>query len=238
MKVDEYTKEEIEFLIENYSKYGSRYCADKLGRATKKISQKAFHLGLKVSKMALRNNIMKNMYGKRFGKLIVLDDPPFKKNNSNGLYWKCKCDCGNLTEVQGSNLLRGQKSCGCSKGNHKHGLGRYGKLANNYKMWRSAKIRANKSNMSFTITPDDIIIPERCPLLNIPIFPSKNTPTENSPTLDRIDNSKGYSPENIWVISYKANRTKSNLNLYELKMMIENLEQKLVEQKIHETRKS
>ncbi len=31
----------------------------------------------------------------------------------NTAVWKCKCDCGRFAYVTGSNLRRGQKSCGC-----------------------------------------------------------------------------------------------------------------------------
>jgi hypothetical protein len=110
----------------------------------------------------------------------------------------------------------------------------------NMAMWRSAKIRAKRSNIPFTITPRDITIPNKCPLLGIAISisTSNHNTQDDSPSLDRIDNSKGYVPDNIWVISYRANRAKGNLSLSELKMLAENVEQKLVEQKIHENRKS
>jgi hypothetical protein len=52
-----------------------------------------------------------NLTGKRFGKLTVIEYAGNKKHNS---YWKCKCDCGNETDVMLNNLTRGMtKSCGC-----------------------------------------------------------------------------------------------------------------------------
>lgn len=55
---------------------------------------------------------LKDLTGKRFGKLMVLE----RSENKNGrTYWKCRCDCGNEINVIASNLLRGNtKSCGCS----------------------------------------------------------------------------------------------------------------------------
>jgi len=53
-----------------------------------------------------------NLVGKRFGKLIVLENVGVdKKHNS---LWKCKCDCGNTIITIGRSLTSGlTKSCGC-----------------------------------------------------------------------------------------------------------------------------
>ena len=53
-----------------------------------------------------------DLTGKRFGKLIVRCRA--KRTARNGSpYWVCDCDCGNVTEVDSSNLKKGNiKSCG------------------------------------------------------------------------------------------------------------------------------
>ena len=52
----------------------------------------------------------KDLIGQRFGKLIVIDNL-FNKGTK-----KCKCDCGNIVEVQTYNLINGNtQSCGCLK---------------------------------------------------------------------------------------------------------------------------
>jgi hypothetical protein len=70
-----------------------------------------------------------NLIGLKFSKLMVI-----KKSNKRtkcGLkLWKCKCDCGKIVDVIGTNLKTGRKkSCGCSQyprgkenPNWKHGL--------------------------------------------------------------------------------------------------------------------
>ena len=52
-----------------------------------------------------------DLIGQRFGKLIVLE----KSGTKNGrAIWKCKCDCGNYTEVTTALLRNGSvSSCGC-----------------------------------------------------------------------------------------------------------------------------
>ena len=53
-----------------------------------------------------------NLEGSRFGRLIVLEDDGTRKRNQ--VYWKCKCDCGNIVHVQTSKLTSGHtQSCGC-----------------------------------------------------------------------------------------------------------------------------
>ena len=60
-----------------------------------------------------------------------------------------------------------------------------------------------------------------CPILGIPLKINKpRTPRDNSYSLDRIDNSKGYVPGNIQIISVKANNMKSNATLEELEALV------------------
>ncbi len=85
----------------------------------------------------------------------------------------------------------------------------------------SAKYRAKKKHLPFSLTKEDIIIPKKCPIFNIPLHYSEGGKTDNSPTIDRINNSNGYTKENIVVISYKANRIKNNATIDELRKLSE-----------------
>ncbi len=56
----------------------------------------------------------KNLLGKRFGRLVVVDD--LGKDNNNQWYWKCLCDCGETTTATTTYLNRSKdpkRSCGC-----------------------------------------------------------------------------------------------------------------------------
>lgn len=82
-----------------------------------------------------------------------------------------------------------------------------------YKMLKNAKSRAKAKGLECSISEEHIIIPDICPILEIAIFSSRTGipgPKDNSPTLDRIDNSIGYVPGNVQVISCKANQMKNN----------------------------
>lgn len=80
----------------------------------------------------------------------------------------------------------------------------------------SAKYRAKKKNITFSLKKEDIIIPKKCPIFGTILKYSEGGKTDNSPTIDRIDNTKGYEKENIEIISFKANRIKSNASIEEL----------------------
>ena len=102
-------------------------------------------------------------------------------------------------------------------------ISRYGKLPENqmkrrfkyrhkieYTLFHAAKQRAKKRDIEFNITQEDIIIPETCPILGIPIYVSEGKASDNSPTLDRIHPQKGYTKGNVRVISHRANSKKQD----------------------------
>ena len=79
-----------------------------------------------------------------------------------------------------------------------------------WKMHQRAKQRCKASGRRFAIEVSDVVIPDYCPILGIAINVNsgKSGAYANSPSLDRIDNSRGYEPDNIQVISQKANAMK------------------------------
>jgi len=96
-----------------------------------------------------------------------------------------------------------------------------------YIMWANARARSRKSSLPFDLTLDDIITPDKCPLLGIPLFKSKGNYTDNSPTLDRLIPSLGYVKGNVWVVSMRANRLKQDATLAEIEMIYLNLKHRL-----------
>ena len=84
----------------------------------------------------------------------------------------------------------------------------YKKSRPEYYIWQAAKHRAKKNGRDFSIGLNDIYIPATCPILNKPIILGDKV---YAPSLDRIDNSKGYVVGNIRVISKLANRLKKEL---------------------------
>jgi hypothetical protein len=79
-----------------------------------------------------------------------------------------------------------------------------------------AKKRARDNGVPFSITPDDVhaVWPadNLCPIFRTPLMQNRRKGLRNdSPTLDRVINEKGYVKGNIAIISWRANTVKSNL---------------------------
>ena len=72
-----------------------------------------------------------------------------------------------------------------------------------------ARARAKKAGLPFDLHPHDLVLPECCPVLGIPLMQSSKL-TDNTPTLDRYEPTKGYVSRNVIVVSWLANRIKSN----------------------------
>lgn len=80
-----------------------------------------------------------------------------------------------------------------------------------------ARCRARKRGFEATIRPEDLVWPSHCPVLGIELaYPADGEKREgliqqpNWPSLDRWDNTKGYMPGNVFVISTRANMLKSS----------------------------
>lgn len=93
-------------------------------------------------------------------------------------------------------------------------------------LYWGARSRAKEKNVPIDITKEDITIPEKCPLLGIPLMVAvgKRAPMPNSPTLDRKIPALGYIKGNIQVISFKANVMKSDASLAEMQVLVKNWE--------------
>jgi hypothetical protein len=86
-----------------------------------------------------------------------------------------------------------------------------------------AKNRAKRKGLEFNIDITDVVIPKKCPILGIDIITDVSGKyTHNSPSIDRIDNDRGYIKGNVRVISHRANALKGDATLEELKMVVEN----------------
>lgn len=156
-----------------------------------------------------------DMVGKRFGRLTVLSRAGRDKHRNT--QWLCRCDCGVITVVLGGNLRRGYtKSCGCF--NKKTARDR-------------ATTHGGSGSRLYHIRTNMI---QRCYNTNIPEYPRYGgrgitvckewresfaafrdwalaNGYSDSLSIDRIDNEKGYSPENCrWVDEIQQANNKGN----------------------------
>ena len=86
-------------------------------------------------------------------------------------------------------------------------------------MLRNARSRANKKCLEFDLVIEDINIPTHCPILGIELFTGDDKVHPGSPSLDRIDNSRGYTKDNVQVISDRANRMKNDATFREIELL-------------------
>lgn len=84
------------------------------------------------------------------------------------------------------------------------------------RMLMAAKQRAKNQGLEFNLTIDDIVIPDKCPLLEVPFVAGEKGNYEYTPSLDRIDPTKGYIKGNVWVITKRANTMKNSATREEL----------------------
>ena len=107
---------------------------------------------------------------------------------------------------------------------------RNAKASPEYRMYHNAKSRAKKFGLDFTIELKDIVSPEFCPALGIPLKRAvgRGANSDFSPSLDRLIPSLGYVRGNVVVLSKKANQIKNNATVYELEKIAQWLRRDLV----------
>ena len=85
------------------------------------------------------------------------------------------------------------------------------------------KRKSLKYGYEFNLDLEDIVIPDICPILEVPLEMGTKANYEYSPSIDRIDNSKGYVKGNIQIISKKANSMKNCATYEELQKFCKNV---------------
>ena len=155
-----------------------------------------------------------DLTGQRFGRLTVIERKGSKAKN---VTWLCQCDCGNQTIVRGTNLNSGHTtSCGCLRNELCFVHGKYHTRL--HYVWSSMKTRCyNPKDEHYArygsrgITVCDAWRNDFQAFYDWAIA---NGYDENAPrgkcTIDRIDNDKGYYPDNCrWADMKTQNNNKS-----------------------------
>lgn len=118
-------------------------------------------------------------------------------------------------------MCRGCAKKGVLNSSYRHGLSLKDRQTPEYKLWLSIRSNAKEKGRACSIEPWEITIPETCPVLGIPIKTGGQSHgfKDNLPSVDRIDSSKGYVSGNVEVISWRANRLKSDNTVETLELI-------------------
>jgi hypothetical protein len=146
----------------------------------------------------------------------------FTKNNAapDGLQYKCRlCDLAYQAKRRLENYEEDLEYSRTYQRNRRQNFDyRLQMLVN------ASKQRAKNKNRENTITIEDVksIYPQDgcCPIFGIKLEFNNAGFRETSPSIDRIDSSKGYTPDNIQIISWKANRIKGYASKQDLEMLL------------------
>lgn len=79
------------------------------------------------------------------------------------------------------------------------------------RLLQCSKVSAKEKKLFHSLVEEDIVIPEYCPLLGTKITNIVGEgKKDTNPSIDRIDSSKGYTKDNIQIVSDLANRMKNS----------------------------
>jgi hypothetical protein len=158
-----------------------------------------------------------NLVGQKFGRLIAMER--ISSNSFGDTIWKCKCDCGNIVFVSAKKLKSGNtQSCGCLNRERASEMNRlpYGEAAFN-KIEKNYKAHAIKLKVVYELTREQLRenVTKFCHYCgNEPSNVSKRKTSYGLFVyngLDRIDNNKGYTLDNIVTCCKKCNKWKGKM---------------------------
>lgn len=83
-------------------------------------------------------------------------------------------------------------------------------------MFLQVRSRARIDGIPFNLELSDFVIPDYCPVLGIKLEKGVGLRADNSPSIDKIIPALGYTKGNIIIVSWKANRIKTNATVDEI----------------------
>lgn len=149
---------------------------------------------------------MNDLTGMRFGSLTVISPTSERKNNSP--VWLCRCDCGEETKASSRKLTNHlKKSCGCrwvKNGRYADGKGPQTKLCGIWKQLKQRCWNPNNKDYRYYGARGVTVCEEWKSFRGFEAWALDNGYKEGL-TIDRIDGTGNYNPENCQWIPAKEN---------------------------------
>lgn len=169
--------------------------------------------------MSPQSGFQKDLTGKRFGRLVVLEFAEIRNHNA---FWKCQCDCGNITVKQGTSLSHGYtKSCGClvkencsslKKKNKKHKCSDRKLMS----VWRTMIFRCEspKSNRFYRYGGRGIKVCDEWHDVDVFADWALANGYRHGLTIERLDKDGMYCPENCSFVTQKEQSNNRSSNVF------------------------
>ena len=160
------------------------------------------------------------LVGKQFGRLLVIRDVG-NRIDSRGekeSMWECQCDCGNIKTIMGANLRSGDAiSCGCYNKERTAAMNRISPSEFRVnRVFSSYRQAAHEKNREFELTKKDV---EK--LIDLDCYYCGCSPSNTHVChghkityqgIDRLNNAKGYVPDNVVPCCIVCNKMKKALS--------------------------